>query len=194
MGFPALERGRGGMKAENIIVRYGDKTVLDRLSLDLPDRGLTFLSGPSGEGKTTLLRVLAGLLKPEEGRVEMPGRPVMLFQEDRLFPRRTVLQQVEAVLSREDRGEAVKWLELVELSEARDKKSGALSGGMARRAALARALAVGGDVWLLDEPFAGVDLSCAQRIMERLKALDRPMVLTGHTPQLAQLCDRVVTL
>lgn len=182
------------MEVKDLTLRYGDKTVLDRLSLDIPDEGLTFLSGPSGEGKTTLLRVMAGLLKPEAGSVVLPGRPVMLFQEDRLFPRRAVLQQVEAVLPKSRRGEALSYLELTELSEARDKKPGALSGGMARRAALSRALAVKGDVWLLDEPFAGVDLARAERIIARLKKLDRPMVLTGHTPQLAELCDRVIAL
>ena len=182
------------MEVRNVTVRYGDKAVLNHLSLTFPDEGLTFLSGPSGEGKTTLLRVLGGLLVPQGGTVEVPGRPVLLFQEDRLFPRRTVLQQVEAVLPRESRGEAMKWLALTELAEARDKKPAALSGGMARRAALSRALAVEGDFWLLDEPFAGVDLECARRIIERLKELGRPMVITGHTPELARLCHREIEL
>ena len=61
-------------------------------------------------------------------------------------------------------------------------------------AALARALAVEGEVWLLDEPFAGVDLDRAERILERLRALKRPTLLTGHSPQLAALCDRAVEL
>lgn len=182
------------MRVENLTVRFGDKTVLDNIMLTIPEEGLTFLSGPSGVGKTTLLRVLSGLTVPREGKVECPTPAVMLFQEDRLFPGLSALGQVEAVLPREKRGEANKWLELVELADAAYKAPEELSGGMARRAALARALAVEGAVWLLDEPFAGVDRERALRILDRLKKLNRPMVLTGHDPVLAERCDRVITL
>ncbi len=189
-----MERGGRAVKAEHLTLRYQDQTVLSDLTMVLPDEGITLLAGPSGVGKTTLLRVFAGLLSPDEGRVSVPGRPVMLFQEDRLFPRCTVRKQVEAVLPGERREEALRWLELVELSEAADKLPGELSGGMARRAALARALAVEGEVWLLDEPFAGVDPQRAERILKRLKELDRPILLTGHAPGLEMWCDRVVAL
>ena len=189
-----MERGGRAVKAEHLTLRYQDQTVLSDLTMALPDEGITLLTGPSGVGKTTLLRVFAGLLSPDEGRVSVPGRSVMLFQEDRLFPRCTVRKQVEAVLPGERREEALRWLELVELSEAADKLPGELSGGMARRAALARALAVEGEVWLLDEPFAGVDPQRAERILKRLKELDRPILLTGHAPGLEMWCDRVVAL
>lgn len=182
------------MRVENLTVRYGDRTVLDHIMLTIPEEGLTFLSGPSGVGKTTLLRVLAGLTAPQEGKVECPTPAVMLFQEDRLFPGLSALGQVEAVLPRERREEARKWLELVELTDAAHKVPEELSGGMARRAALARALAVEGKVWLLDEPFAGVDRERALRILDRLKKLNRPMVLTGHDPVLAEQCGRVIKL
>ena len=191
---PFVERGREGMRVENLTVRYGDRTVLDHIMLTIPEEGLTFLSGPSGVGKTTLLRVLAGLTAPQEGKVECPTPAVMLFQEDRLFPGLSALGQVEAVLPRERREEARKWLELVELTDAAHKVPEELSGGMARRAALARALAVEGKVWLLDEPFAGVDRERALRILERLKGLNRPMVITGHDPVLAEQCGRVIKL
>lgn len=182
------------MKVENLTVRYGDQTVLENIMLTIPEEGLTFLSGPSGIGKTTLLRALAGLTLPQAGKVECLTPAVMLFQEDRLFPDLTALGQMEAVLPRERRGEAPKWLALVELADDKDKTPGELSGGMARRVALARALAVEGQVWLLDEPFAGVDRDCALRILERMKGLGRPMVLTGHDPAQAKVCDRVLTL
>ena len=182
------------MKVEHLTVRCGDQIVLSNMMLTIEEEGLTFLSGPSGVGKTTLLRVLAGLTVPREGRVECPTPAVLLFQEDRLFPGLTTLGQVEAVLPREKRGEAFRWLELVELADAADKTPEELSGGMARRAALARALAVEGEVWLLDEPFAGVDRDRALRILERLKALGRPMVITGHDPELDQRCERTIAL
>lgn len=182
------------IRGENITVRFGDKTVLDDFMLTVPAQGLTLLSGPSGAGKTTLLRVLAGLLVPETGTVTLPGRPVLLFQEDRLFPGRTARQQVEAVLPKARRREAEGWLELVELSGDGDKLPGELSGGMARRTALARALAVEGEVCLLDEPFAGVDPARAGRILDRLRGLHKPILLTGHAPELAERCDRVVVV
>ena len=195
MGPPALERGAGRMiEARGITVRYGDRLVLDRYDFSAPEEGLTFLSGPSGEGKTTLLRVLAGLLTPETGQVSLPGRPVILFQEDRLFPGLSVRRQVEAVLPKGRREEAGRWLELTELTQAAHLLPGELSGGMARRASLARALALEGEVCLLDEPFAGVDLDRAKRVLERIRLLGKPVILTGHIPELAALCDRTVEL
>lgn len=195
MGPPALERGAGRMiEARGITVRYGDQLVLDRYDFSAPEEGLTFLSGPSGEGKTTLLRVLAGLLTPETGQVSLPGRPAILFQEDRLFPGLSVRRQVEAVLPKGRREEAGRWLELTELTQAAHLLPGELSGGMARRASLARALALEGEVYLLDEPFAGVDLDRAKRVLERIRLLGKPVILTGHIPELAALCDRTVEL
>ena len=178
----------------SVTVRFGDKAVLDGVTLAVPEKGVTWLSGASGVGKTTLLRVLAGLVKPEPGTVTLPGRGVMLFQEDRLFPRLSALAQVQAVLPRQRRGEAVKWLELAELSDAAHLPPQKLSGGMARRAALARALAVEGDIWLLDEPFAGVDPARQERILKGLKALDRPVVLTGHQESLRTWADHIIEL
>lgn len=182
------------MKVEHLTVRCGDQVVLSDIMLTIEEEGFTFLSGPSGVGKTTLLRVLAGLTVPREGRVECPTPAVLLFQEDRLFPGLTTLGQVEAVLPREKRGEAFRWLELVELADAADKTPEELSGGMARRVALARALAVEGAVWLLDEPFAGVDPQRTARTLERLRGLGIPVVLASHQRNVLDACDRVVGL
>ena len=178
----------------NITVSYGEKTVLDRFSLELPREGITALSGPSGCGKTTLLRVLAGLLEPEEGMVTGAERPVILFQEDRLFPWRTCGQHIADVLPRERRGEVEDWLMLAELEGEGDRYPAALSGGMGRRLALARALACGGDLLLLDEPFTGVDAPRAGRILDRIRALGVPVVLSSHEGEVVARCDRVIAL
>ena len=79
------------IKLQDVTLRYGDKLVLDRFSLEIPD-GLTDLCGPSGCGKTTLLRVMAGLARPESGTVSGvdPARTAFLFQEDRLLPWREI--------------------------------------------------------------------------------------------------------
>ena len=180
----------------NLTLRYGDKLVLDRFSLEIPNSGLTALSGPSGCGKTTLLRVMAGLEKPETGAVDgaAPAQTAFLFQEDRLFPWRTVGQHITDVLPRARRGELRRWLAFTELSGEENAYPAALSGGMARRLALARCAALGGELFLLDEPFAGVDPERAARIMARLRELGVPVVLSSHQAPVLAECDRVIGL
>ena len=105
------------IKLLELTLRYGDKLVLDRFSLEIPDRGLTALGGPSGCGKTTLLRVMAGLAKTEGGTVSGvdPARTAFLFQEDRLLPWRTVSQNIADVLPKSRAGEVGRWLAFAEL-------------------------------------------------------------------------------
>lgn len=184
------------IKLQNITVCYGEKLILDRFSLEIPRRGLTALSGPSGCGKTTLLRAAAGLAKPSEGSVSGvdPARTAFLFQEDRLLPWRTVYQHITDVLPRSRRGEAGRWLAFAELEGEGNAYPAALSGGMARRLALARCAALGGDLFLLDEPFAGVDQERTARILDRLRGLDVPVVLATHQPQVLAACDRIISL
>ena len=184
------------IKLENITLRYGEKLILDRFSLELPGRGFTALSGPSGCGKTTLLRVLAGLAAPECGTVSGidPARTAFLFQEDRLLPWRTVRQHIADVLPRARRGEVGKWLAFAEMEGEGDACPAGLSGGMARRLALARCAALGGELLLLDEPFAGVDPARTARMLERLRALDVPVVLASHQSQVLSACERMIAL
>ena len=170
--------------------------MLDRFSLEIPDRGLTALSGPSGCGKTTLLRVMAGLAKPESGTVSGidPARTALLFQEDRLLPWRTAAQNITDVLPRSRRGEGPRWLAFAELDGEGEAYPTALSGGMARRLALARCAALGGDLLLLDEPFAGVDRSRTARLLDRLRGLGVPAVLATHQPQVLAACETIISL
>ena len=182
------------ISVRNITVCFGEKAVLNRFSLELPAEGITALSGPSGCGKTTLLRVLAGLQPVEGGTVSVPERPTLLFQENRLLPWRTVEQHITDVLPRARRGEAPRWLELAELEGEEKTYPGQLSGGMGRRLALARALACGGGLYLLDEPFTGVDAGRAERILARVRALGVPVVLSSHEAEILALCDRVIPL
>lgn len=182
------------ISVSHLTLSYGEKRVLEDFSLTLPERGVTVLSGPSGCGKTTLLRVLAGLQRRSAGVVTVPPRPTLLFQENRLLPWRTVEQHIADVLPRARRGEAGRWLALVELEEEARSYPGALSGGMGRRLALARALACGGGLYLLDEPFTGVDAAWAARILERVRALGVPVLLSSHEAEIVALCDRVIPL
>ena len=177
---------------EDISVSYGNKVVLDHFSLELPDRGITAFTGPSGCGKTTLLRVLAGLEKPKTGRVTGidPKKTTILFQENRLLPWRTAAENIADVLPRERLGEVPYWLAVAELDGDPDTYPAALSGGMARRLALARAAALGGDLLLLDEPFTGVDLRRRGRILENLRQLDIPIILVTHEKDVVAQCAR----
>lgn len=182
------------IEGKDLTVRYGEKKVLDGFSFAWPEEGITALSGPSGCGKTTLLRLLAGLLRPERGEAVLPGRATLLFQEDRLLPWRTAEQHIADVLPRERRGEAVDWLSLAELEAERDAYPAALSGGMRRRLALARALACGGALYLLDEPFTGVDAGRAERILGRVRKLGVPVILSSHESGVVALADRVIRM
>ena len=182
------------ISVSNITVCFAEKTVLDGFSLAVPEQGITALSGPSGCGKTTLLRVLAGLQKPQAGTASLPGPVSLLFQEDRLLPWRTVGQHITDVLPKARRGEAGRWQELVELAGEQARYPAQLSGGMGRRLALARCLACGGALLLLDEPFAGVDAQRAGRILARIRALGTPVLLTSHQEAVLSCCDRVLAL
>lgn len=172
------------MELRDLNVAFGDKVVFDHRDFFLPDQGLTLLTGPSGVGKTTLLRAL--LKKYPDS--------AFLFQEDRLFPRRTVLQHLLDVMETPDKAKARELLALVELEGEEGSRPAQLSGGMARRLALARCLALGGERYLLDEPFAGVDEPLQKRILPRLKALGKPIVLSTHNRGLLDYADRVVEL
>lgn len=181
---------------EKVTVTFGEKRVLDRFSLTLPETGITALSGPSGCGKTTLLRCLAGLERPRSGRVQAPPprETVLLFQEDRLFPWRTVEQHLTDVLPQARWAEVPRWLDLAGLTGEEGSLPASLSGGMRRRLALVRALALGGRLYLLDEPFTGVDPARVRRLMEALRTLDAPVLLSSHEALVCSLADRVICL
>jgi ABC-type nitrate/sulfonate/bicarbonate transport system ATPase subunit len=184
------------IQIQHVTLAYGDKLVLDDFSLDLPLSGLTALAGPSGCGKTTLLRLLGGLERPQSGTISGldPVRTAFLFQENRLLPWRTAEQHITDVLPKERWGEAAYWLAFAELEEEGDSYPASLSGGMARRLALARCAALGGGCLLLDEPFAGVDQARRGRLMERLRALEAPVILASHEPDVLEGCHRVIRL
>ena len=180
----------------DLTVSFGDKLVLDHFALNVPDSGITALSGQSGCGKTTLLRVLAGLTQPQEMKMVgfSPSDAVILFQENRLLPWRSVREQITDVLPRFRRKEAEEWLNFVELNGEGDARPDQLSGGMQRRLALARALALGGTWYLLDEPFVGVDQERALRIMQRIRELNVPVLLASHEEYVLDNADHVIRL
>ncbi len=170
------------MKFNNISVSYGDKKVLSSFSAEFS--GLTCIFGPSGCGKTTLLRTCAGLIKPQSGTLEdVPKKIAFMFQEDRLFPWMSVLENVAVVMSPEKRHTAIDYLKMVELENEAASFPDSLSGGMKRRVALARALAYGGDMLILDEPFKGLDKPLIERLIPLIKTLDIPVMVATHSAE-----------
>ncbi len=181
---------------EHLSLSFGEKKVLEDFSLNIPDRGIIALQGPSGCGKTTLLRILAGLERPQAGTLKdlSPQQTALLFQDDRLLPWRTARQQLTDVLPRSRWDEVSTLLELVELSGEERTYPAQLSGGMGRRLALGRCLALEAKLYLLDEPFAGVDLPRALRILERLRTWETPILLVSHEPEILAKADVVLSL
>ncbi len=147
---------------EHVSLSFGAREVLRDFSLTVPAGGRCVLMGASGSGKTSILRLASGLIKPTSGRVL--GTPPdnlfsMQFQEPRLLPWLTAEENVNLVLSdnKSTLPQARAWLSRVGLADACGLYPAQLSGGMQQRVALCRALAAPHDVLLLDEPFRGLD-------------------------------------
>ncbi|MBQ9131387.1 MAG: ATP-binding cassette domain-containing protein [Clostridia bacterium] len=187
---------------QNVSFSYGKKKVLENISFSLGEGEILAVMGESGCGKSTLLHLAAGLLKPTEGAVVSDfSRISYAFQEPRLFPWLTVEQNIAAVLPspEQERTRIQKALDTVELSTSGNLYPRQLSGGMKSRASLARALAYGGDLFLLDEPFAALneDLRALliQRLREELRANRAAAILVTHQRADAEaLADRVLEL
>lgn len=178
---------------DNLTKRYGAHTVLDRLSLMIAAPGATVISGASGRGKTTLLRLLAGLERPDRGTISGVGSVAYMFQEPRLLPWLTAAENVSLVLgdNTDSMQTATEWLARVELADAAGQYPDALSGGMQQRVALARALAYGGDTILLDEPFRALDPPLRARLYPLLReAADHAaLIIVSHDPEDATALD-----
>ncbi|GAA3468746.1 ABC transporter ATP-binding protein [Nonomuraea roseola] len=178
---------------------YGAKTVLRELDLDIARGEFFALLGPSGTGKTTLLRVLAGLELPDAGTVLAPPRRTTVYQEPRLVQARRVLANVTLGLPRSAREAGRAALAEVGLEGYDEVWPSTLSGGEAQRVALARALVRQPELLLLDEPFAALDALTRlqmQELVAELCARHRPAVVlvTHDVDEAVRLADRVAVL
>ena len=177
-----------GISVRNVTKRFDGFVALDDVSVDIPSGSLTALLGPSGGGKTTLLRVIAGLETPDTGEVEIAGtdstqlppqrRNVgFVFQHYAAFKHMTVFNNVAFGLSIRHRPKADikkrvnELLELVHIEHLADRYPAQLSGGQRQRMVLARALAVEPEVLLLDEPFGALDAQVRKELRVWLRRL-----------------------
>jgi phospholipid/cholesterol/gamma-HCH transport system ATP-binding protein len=211
------------IKIRDLVVSFGDKTVLDRLSLDVI-RGETFgLVGASGGGKSVLLRAILGLLPKREGGIEIFGvdrdsasprdlqelerRWGVLYQQGALFSSLTVFQNIEFPMReyldlspRTMREVATAKLEMVGLDPLDGRKFPAvLSGGMTKRVGLARALALDPQIVFLDEPTSGLDPIAAGEFDALIRALHQTLgvtvfMITHDLNSLRIVCDRLAAL
>lgn len=175
-------------KVENLTVQYGGTAVLENFSAEFPDGGVTAVSGRSGCGKTTLLAVLLGLLRPDGGTVSGFRQPSAVFQEDRLLPFLSAEKNI-AVTAGCTEAEAGEALLSVGFNAAdRGKRAFELSGGMARRVAIVRAMLAPGDAVLLDEPFKGLDERTRAQVVRFVceNRRGRTMVVVTHDPRDAE--------
>ena len=167
---------------------FEGKTVLDGLSLTLPDTGVVAVMGPSGAGKTTFVNILMGLTAPDAGQITgLAGkRFTAVFQEDRLCPSFTAVTNVSLALGRQASWEEiVALLRELGLGDALTKPVRALSGGMQRRVAIARSLLCPADLYIMDEPFKGLDEDTRRTVMDTVlsRTKGKTLLVVTHDPE-----------
>lgn len=192
---------------KEIRLAFEGQTVLDGISLLVYRNEVVAIVGPSGSGKSSLIRIIAGLLEPDSGEVILASdRIALAFQQGALFTSLTVEENIAMVLERvtnlkadavEKRIQEV--LEMVELENVRDKLPKELSGGMQKRVGVARALAIHPDIMLYDEPSVGLDPVLADKLEQDLRQINERLqmatvVVSHEIATIKNLADRVVLL
>ncbi len=200
------------LELKHITKEYPEVTAVRDVSLTIGDTERVAIRGESGCGKSTLLGIIAGLILPDAGEVLRDGRKLspephlrgvsMVFQNSTLWNHMTVRENIlfgSPFRQKEEREEQVRSLaEELELTELLNRYPGQISGGQARRAAIARALACRRELLLLDEPFTNLDKEGKGRVLEsvrRLCAGTCAVLLVTHKAQEAEaLCERQLTM
>ncbi len=186
---------------------HGSQQIFSDLTLELPLEGITVLVGRSGCGKTTLLRLLSDLEKPDVGEISFTRmgkgyqpKVGMVFQESRLLPWLTVAENIMLSRSRWQEADVLPFLDMVGLEHsALHMKPASLSGGMAHRVAIARALVYAPDLLLMDEPFAALDyftrMALQQKVIEIQQQTNTAVIFVTHNVDEALLlAKRILVL
>ncbi len=205
-----------GLELEGVNVWLGAQHVLKNIDLSVAQGECVALLGPSGCGKTTTLRTIAGFVVPQEGRVNIAGKPTnnlppnkrnvgLVFQDYALFPHMTVSQNVGYGLRMRKidgiaRSQQVEQaLTMVQLLDMKDRMPSQLSGGQRQRIALARALVIQPDILLLDEPLGALDRKLRDQMQVELKQLQKKLgittiIVTHDQEEALSLADRVAVM
>lgn len=183
------------IEIKNLSFSFENEIIFENLNALVPSSGVTCITGKSGTGKSTLVDIITGLKKPQVGEiVNTFKRTAVVFQDDRLLPWCSVYDNVKLVSNEKTAEEC---LSLVKLSDSLDKYPDELSGGMKRRCALARALAFGSDLLILDEPFNGIDDETKDDIIDIIKdfSKDKAVIFISHNQdEIEKLGDRVIEI
>ena len=204
------------IEVRHVTKRFGDFVALDDVSVDIPTGSLTALLGPSGGGKSTLLRIIAGLEQPDSGSIEIAGEDStelppqqrnvgFVFQHYAAFKHMTVRGNVAFGLEirkrskHEVKDRVDELLALVHLSQFADRYPSQLSGGQRQRMALARALAVEPQVLLLDEPFGALDAKVRKELRDWLRRLHdevhvTTVFVTHDQEEAMEVADEIVVI
>lgn len=184
------------LKLENITLKYGNTLIIDGLTYTFED-GLKYgIIGSSGIGKTTLLNLISGLIKPTDGMIYNDHASVsVIFQEPRLYPWLTALDNVKLVQKDENQARTLLSRLLIH-DDDQSKYPDELSGGMKQRVSIARALSFEADLFLLDEPFKGLDAEMRSDIRaDVFSALnDKTVIIVTHDEDDLPYCDVVLKL
>jgi ABC-2 type transport system ATP-binding protein len=208
-----MEQNMQVITAENLDKKFGSEVVLKNVGLTLQTGEILGILGPSGAGKTTLVKCLLGTLAVDHGKIAilgtpMPNLPMMdrigyMAQQDALYEDLTGLQnlvfyaRLKGMKKRGAFAQAHALMKLVELDRDENKKVVHYSGGMKRRLSLTAALIGDPDVLVLDEPTVGIDPLLRELFWEefrRLKTLGRSIIVTTHVMDEAEKCDRLILM
>jgi nitrate/nitrite transport system ATP-binding protein len=194
---------------------YGARSVLKDLDLSVEEGELLAIVGYSGAGKTTLVQIIAGLMKADGGSVMLGGKPItgpgpdrgIVFQGESLLPWLTTYENVFLAVDRvfpqftaaEKRARTERYLTLVKLQDAHHKRPHELSGGMRQRVAVARALAQDPKVLLMDEPFSALDALTRSTLQDEIERIWREdgktgVLITNDVDEAILLADRIMPL
>ena len=211
-----MDMGKAAVTVSGVSKSFGEAMVLDNISFSVDQDEIVVLLGASGSGKTTILRIIAGLEMPDQGMIILHGKNVtslparergtgVIFQSYALFPKMTVEENIGYGLKiRRSKKNLIKekvsqLIELVHLEEYRKKYPSQLSGGQQQRVAIARALAYEPEVLLFDEPFGALDAQIRtmlrREIRSLLKQIEVPSIFITHDQEEAlELGDRIAVL
>lgn len=192
---------------DHVSKSFDSLRVVHDLDLTIQGGQIVGIVGPSGVGKTTILKLIAGIVEPDAGSVKITGEGTVgyVFQEPRLLPWRTAVDNVAVTLralgrdKAEARAEAASWLERVGLKGFEHYHPAELSGGMAQRVSIARAFAVDPRILLLDEPFGNMDAALRQSLIDVLRGMIAErhitvVLVTHELTEALQLADRIVEI
>ncbi|MCI4397200.1 MAG: ABC transporter ATP-binding protein [Thermoprotei archaeon] len=193
------------VSVKNISKAFGNELIISDVSFTLHKGEALGLVGPNGAGKSTMLRIIAGLVKPDKGDVRVNGRLGYTPQENLLLPWFNLKENIllPARLLKIDKREAERMLrelsEALGISEHLEKKVREVSGGTARKAALARSLITSPDILLLDEPYVGLDVDSVKSLQKSLMNLRKEtgigMIIVSHQlDEMREISDRALVL